>query len=665
MIPPVIIPPVIIPPTDTIFPTVTVSQASGQADPTNASPINFTVGFSKRVTGFGTGDVTVSGTAGATTAIVTSSGATYNVAVSGMTSDGTVIVTIAAGVATDAAGNGNLSSASVDNTVTFDATAPTVAINQAGGQADPTNASPVNFTVVFSEPVTGFGSGDVTVSGTAEATTAIVAGSGTTYGVAVSGMTSNGTVIVAVAAGVATDAVGNPNVASTSVDNTVTFDVTVSTVTIERAGDQADPTNASSIEFTVLFGEPVTGFGSEDVIVGGSAGATTATVTGGGAAYTVVASGMTSDGTVTAAIGAGATLDASGNANAASISADNTVFYDATPPTMTVEQAAGQVDPTNASSTNFTVVFSEAVTGFGTGDVTVDGTAGATTAIVTGGPTTYNVAVSGMTSDGTVTITIAAGVAVDAAGNPNAASTSVDNTVTLDATVPTVTIEQAEQQADPTNVSPTDFTVVFSEPVSGFDSEDVTIAGTAGATTATVTGTGPTYNVAVSGMTSDGTVIVTIAAGVATDAARNPNEASTSVDNVVTFDATAPTVSVEQAEGQADPTNTTPINFTIIFSEPVVGFGPQDVTLSGTAFGTGDTTFVGAAAPPNATVTGDGTIYNVTVTGMTNDGTVIVNIAAGAVADAAGNANVASSSVDNTVTFDSIAPRVKIDQADG
>ena len=36
-------------------------------------------------------------------------------------------------------------------------------INQAAGQADPTSASPINFTVVFSEPVTDFATGDVTL----------------------------------------------------------------------------------------------------------------------------------------------------------------------------------------------------------------------------------------------------------------------------------------------------------------------------------------------------------------------------------------------------------------------------------------------------------------------------------------------------------------------
>ena len=53
-------------------------------------------------------------------------------------------------------GNPNVASTSTDNTVTYDTTPPTVTINQATGQADPTSGTTVNFTVVFSEPVTGF-----------------------------------------------------------------------------------------------------------------------------------------------------------------------------------------------------------------------------------------------------------------------------------------------------------------------------------------------------------------------------------------------------------------------------------------------------------------------------------------------------------------------------
>ena len=46
--------------------------------------------------------------------------------------------------------------------------------------------------------------------------------------------------------------------------------------------------------------------------------------------------------------------------------------------------------------------------------------------------------------------------------------------------------------------------VVLSEDVTRFTGADVTLGGTAGATTANVTCSGTTYNVAVSGMTVDG-----------------------------------------------------------------------------------------------------------------------------------------------------------------
>ncbi len=69
---------------------------------------------------------------------------------------GDVTATIPAGGATDAATNLNTTSSSTDNTVTWDTTSPDVTIDQGSTQADPTNASPIVFDVVFSEPVYGF-----------------------------------------------------------------------------------------------------------------------------------------------------------------------------------------------------------------------------------------------------------------------------------------------------------------------------------------------------------------------------------------------------------------------------------------------------------------------------------------------------------------------------
>lgn len=112
-------------------PTVTINQASGQLDPTNVSPIRFTVVFSASVTGFGaqTSDVTISGTAGGTkAAAVSGSGTTYTVSISGMTTPGTVIATIPAGAATDTSGRANLASTSTDNTVSWATSAASLTV---------------------------------------------------------------------------------------------------------------------------------------------------------------------------------------------------------------------------------------------------------------------------------------------------------------------------------------------------------------------------------------------------------------------------------------------------------------------------------------------------------------------------------------------------------
>ena len=102
------------------------------------------------------------------------------------------------------------------------------------------------------------------------------------------------------------------------------------------------------------------------------------------------------------------------------------------PLTVTINRANGQavsVTSGNTTAINFTVVFSQSVTGFTASDVTFSGTAGGTKSVaVAGGSATYNVAVTGMTT-GTVIPTLPAAAASDSAGNPSAASTSTDQAV--------------------------------------------------------------------------------------------------------------------------------------------------------------------------------------------------------------------------------------------
>jgi Calx-beta domain/FG-GAP-like repeat/Bacterial Ig-like domain len=418
-----------------------------------------------------------------------------------------------------------------------------VSINQAVGQADPTNGSTITFTVHFSSPVTGFDGTDIDFNGSTVGggLVADVTGSDADYAVTVTGMTGEGIVVARIPAGAATDLFGTDSQASTSTDNTVTFDGVAPAVTIDQAAGQADPTTFGPITFTVHFSEVVTGFDGSDVSFAGSTvgGTLVASVTGSGADYTVTVTGMTGQGTVVASIPAGAATDAIGNGSSASTSTDNSVTF--VPPTVTIDQGATQLDPTNSSSITFDVHFSEAVTGFDGSDILFTGSTvgGALVAVVSGVSPgqDYTVTVTGMIGTGTVVASIKAGAAVNDGGTANAASTSTDNTVAFDGILPSVTINQAVGQSDPTNVASIKFDVKFSEVVTGFDASDVSLAGsTAGGTLAVnVAGSGDTYVVTITGMTSRGFVVSSIPAGAATDVVGNLSLASTSTDNSVEF----------------------------------------------------------------------------------------------------------------------------------
>ncbi len=109
-----------------------------------------------------------------------------------------------------------------------------------------------------------------------------------------------------------------------------------------------------------------------------------------------------------------------------------------------------------------------------------------------------------------------------------------------------------------------------------------------------------------------------------------------------------PAVSLNQAAGQADPTQTSPILFTAIFSDAinVTTFTASDITLGGTAPGTLMVTITEAAPF-------DSTTFDIAVSGMSGSGTVTVMIAANTVQDLNGHGNSTSNSTDNEVTYQS------------
>ncbi|HCC07468.1 MAG TPA: hypothetical protein DEP72_04850, partial [Clostridiales bacterium] len=406
-------------------PTVTVT--ANTTDTTAASSIIYTMQFSETVTGFDINDVTVNiGTKGTFTAV---DGDTYTLVVTN-TGSCTQIVTVEAGVCIDAGGNANTAGS---KTITIDRTQPTVTMT--ANKVNPTTATSITYTFEFSKNVINFVIGDIEVTnGTKGIFTAV---DGDTYTLVVTNSAS-GDQIIHLDSGVCTDVLLNESISANM------------TMTIDRAGpiptittNTTDPTNLSTVTYTIEFDEAVTGFDITDITVtNGTAGTFTAVD---GNTYTLIVTNI-GDCIQTVEVAAGVCQDALSNGNTIASK------------TITIQRAglilaitANVVDDiTNTSSITYTFEFSENVTGFEINDIIVtNGTAGTFTA-VDGNTYTLIVTNTGITSQ---TVSVAAGVCVSQAdGNPNIAATK---TITIDKTPPTIVIDPKNRKTGIDNITAT------------------------------------------------------------------------------------------------------------------------------------------------------------------------------------------------------------------
>ena len=119
-----------------------------------------------------------------------------------------------------------------------------------------------------------------------------------------------------------------------------------------------------------------------------------------------------------------------------------------------------------------------------------------------------------------------ANVAQDTTEHGNTISAA--HIVPVDPTGPSVTITDA-----PTTVQNGDFsvTITFTEPVSDFTTADITLGGDVDAAVTGLTANGNTYTATIAPDNNvEGSVTIQVPAGVAHDAANNPNTASNEED---------------------------------------------------------------------------------------------------------------------------------------
>jgi hypothetical protein len=288
----------------------------------------------------------------------------------------------------------------------------------------------------------------------------------------------------------------------------------------------ADPV----VDFTVTFSEPVTGVTSDDFVValgGGITGAFVTEIIGSGKEYIVAVNTGSGDGTLRLDLldndsiidshgnplgGAGA---GNGNFEGGDVYTTNKSF-----PVVTGSMR-NDPSPTSAEMVHFTVTFSEEVSGGDTGNFVLSTTgsiSGASVVEINGPGSTYVITVNTGTGDGTMRLDIidndnimdSAGNMLGGPGAGNGNFTSGEaytiNKSTQDA--PQVT-SVLRADPNPTTATSVNFTVTFSEPVSGVDAGDfslTTIGSLFGATITAASGSANTYTVSVATGNGDGSL---------------------------------------------------------------------------------------------------------------------------------------------------------------
>lgn len=511
--------------------------------------------------------------------------------------------------------------------LTIDTTSPTVDIVRKSGQARYTNSNSAWFVATLSEPASSgsLTASDIELGTTTGTVTTFTKIDDTHYEFEVTGMSSGDTITATIPAAVFVDAAGNNNDVSTGTpNNQVTYDTAAPllfAVNVDVTGSYT--LNSPRITWTTTDTES----GIDHYEISYDDGAFTT---------------VTSPQTPTLAVQASHKIvvrayDRAGNMR------EKTVQY---PPVVVITA------PTTISNNAITdtTIQIQGPLGMVITDVSISG-AGSSGFVCTPIPSSsstvpINCTGGSITTSGTLTVT---------ATSDGGVVTGNSQDYIIDNTAPTATIEQAAGQADPTNVDSARFRLTFSKPMntSTVTNADITVSGPSGTVSDFTQIDSRTWDITVTGMTDGGTVSVSFGADKATDLAGNLNQASTSVDNQVIYDITRPNVTINQSAAQADPTNGNMV-FVAEFDSAfdISTLTSDDIHLSGSS----------TASVISMVQVPDTWQWVITVSGALHGETVAATIPADSVNDDAGNTNPASTSTDNQITKDSVAPIVTIDQ---
>ncbi|WP_260961543.1 Ig-like domain-containing protein [Pseudomonas citri] len=406
-------------------------------------------------------------------------------------------------------------------------------------------------------------------------------------------------------------------------------DLTPPTATVVVANTNLNSGGTSLV--TITFSEAVTGLTSADLTVqNGTVGALSSSDGGITWTGTLTAASNIADTTNVITLDNTGVADLAGNAGVGTTDSNNYVVNDTVAPTATIVVADTALRIGETSQV--TITFSEAVTGFTNADLTIaNGTLSAVSSSDGGITWTATFTPSASVSDTTNLITLDNTGVSDTAGNAGTGTTNSNN-YAIDTVRPTASIVVADTAL---RVGETSLvTITFSEAVSGFTNADLTIAnGTLSAVSSSDGGITWTATFTPTASVSDTTNLITLDNTGVTDAAGNAGSGTTDSNNYA-IDTVRPTATIVVADSALSIGETSLV--TITFSEAVTGFTNADLTI---ANGT-----LSAVSSSDGGITWTATF---TPSASVEDASNLIVLANTGVADAAGNAGTGTTNSNN------------------
>ncbi|WP_421579555.1 Ig-like domain-containing protein, partial [Shinella sp. M31] len=597
------------------------------------SLVTFT--FSEAVTGFTNADLTIAN--GMLSSVSSSDGGitwTATLTPTAGITDTTNLITLDNTGVADLAGNAGTGITNSNN-YSVDSQRPTATIVVADTALAAGETSLVTFT--FSEAVTGFTLGDLAVAN------GLLSGLSTSDNITwtatltpSAGITDTTNLITLDNTGVA-DLAGNAGTGTTN-SNNYSVDSQRPTAIIVVADNALAAGETSLVTFT--FSEAVTGFTNADLSI---ANGTLSSVSSsdGGVTWTATltpTAGVTDTTNLITLNNSGLT-DLAGNAGTGTNNSNN-YSIDTQRPTATVVVADTVLAAGETSAVTFT--FSEAVTGFTNADLSIANGMLSSVSSSDGGITwTATLTPTAGITDTTNLITLDNTGVADLAGNAGTGITNSNN-YTIDSAPPRVaSITRAGSEM--TNASSVQYTVTFTEGVSGVDAADFSLTSTGGlaGTVANVTQVdSKTYTVTVSGITGNGSLRLDLenTNTSISDAAGNAITSGYTTGQVYYVDRVSPIVTSVGVPANRTYVTGQDLEFTVNLTEAVIVNTAGGTPKFAVTLDTGGTVYA-------SYVSGSGTsalIFRLPVKAAQMDMTGItlgdgIDLNGGAIRDAAGN----------------------------